>query len=219
MLKTPITTEIINYCEINGSRETDVLLSLKNKTLELNNSQMLITPIQGAFLKMLVQITHATKILEIGMFTGYSALWMALGLNKNGNLITLDISDEHLELAKEHWKIANIKEKITPIIAAAEDSIIKLINSQTKFDLIFIDANKAQYINYYESALQLLNHGGLIIIDNVLMYGQVLEHSPQKKYIKVLQELNKLIKNDNRVDIVMLPLGDGFTIARKKDYL
>lgn len=217
MLKTPITPELIKYCESLGTRESDVLLSLRNETLKLSNSQMLITPIQGALLKLLVQVTNAKSILEIGMFTGYSALWLASGLNNSGNLTTLDVSDKHLELAKQHWISANVQNKIRPIIAPADESIDALIHNNSKFDLIFIDANKSQYIEYYESSLKMLNDGGIVILDNVLMYGQVLEESPQKSFVKTLQQLNQLIKNDNRVDIVMLPVGDGLTIARKRN--
>ncbi|MDD3266505.1 MAG: O-methyltransferase [Burkholderiales bacterium] len=217
MLKTPITPELIAYCESLGTRESDILASLRNETLKLSNSQMLITPIQGAFLKLLAQITNASKILEIGMFTGYSALWLASGLNEFGSLITLDISDKHLELANKHWVAANLQDKIKPIIAPAEETLKAFIDDNFKFDIIFIDANKSQYIEYYESSLKILNDGGIIILDNVLMYGQVLAESPQKNFVKTLKQLNELIKNDNRVDMVMLPIGDGLTIARKRD--
>lgn len=216
-LKTEINEEIIEYCNIYGVRETNELKNLRLKTLELSNNQMLITPVQGAFLKLLVQISQAKNILEIGMFTGYSALWMSLGLPINGKLVTLDINDAHLDLAKTFWELAGVNDKITPIIGEASTSIQNLTQSKQQFDLIFIDANKADYIEYYNSAIKILNPNGLIIIDNVFMYGQVLEQSPQKKYVMVLQQLNTLIQNDDRVDICMLPIGDGLTLARKKD--
>lgn len=217
MLKTLITSEIINYCIEHGCRETSIAAELRDKTMIFSTSQMLITPLQGAFLKLITQISNANNVLEIGMFTGYSALWIALGLKNGALLTTLDISSQHLSLAQEHWQKAGVSDKITPVIAPAESSIAKLMSENRKFDIVFIDANKAQYIDYYESAIKLLNDNGLIIIDNVLMYGHVLDNNPPKNYIKVLQQLNELVKNDPRVDVCMLPIGDGMTIARKKD--
>lgn len=217
MLKTPITSEIINYCIEHGCRETAIAKELREKTMQFSTSQMLVTPLQGAFLKLIMQISNPNNVLEIGMFTGYSALWIALGLKDSASLTTLDINSQHLSLAQEHWQKAGVSDKITPVIAPAELSINKLLFDNRKFDIVFIDANKSQYIDYYEDAIKMLNNNGLIIIDNVLMYGHVLDNSPQKNYIKVLQQLNKLVKNDPRVDVCMLPIGDGMTIARKKD--
>lgn len=218
MLKTPITPEIIEYCTLHGARESSVASELREKSLAFANSQMLITPLQGALLKLLVQITNAKNILEIGMFAGYSSLWLASGLPQDGKLTTLDINARHLALAQEHWHKCSLNDKITPIIAPAIESLTKLKDSGALFDLIFIDANKGQYLDYYNMAIDLVRNGGLVIIDNVLMYGYVIEENPPKKnYIKILKELNKLIKDDPRVDICMLPIGDGLTIARKKD--
>lgn len=219
MLKTQISEDIINYCNEKGTRESEALQHLRNESLSLSNSQMLITQLQGAFLKLLVQIARAKNVLEIGTLTGYSALWLASGLPHDGQLITLDILDRHLALAQKHWQMAGFEHKIKPIIAPALESLAYLQNNGHKFDIIFIDANKTEYIEYYEKSLELLVDGGLILIDNVLMYGKVLENPPPKNYIKVLQELNNLIKTDNRVDICMLPIGDGITIARKKEEL
>ncbi|MEN9947167.1 MAG: hypothetical protein RLZZ293_1553 [Pseudomonadota bacterium] len=217
MLKTLITPEIIDYCCQYGVRETKQLSELRHYTMQLDQAQMLITPIQGALLKLLVQISQAKQVLEIGMFTGYSALWLALGLSQQGQLTTLDISERYLSVAQQYWHEAQVAEKITPIIAPAELTLQSFHQDKRSFDLIFIDANKAQYLEYYQASLELLNPHGLIIIDNVLMYGQVLDPAPQKKYVKSLQQLNQVLHQDPRVDICLLPVGDGLSLIRKKE--
>lgn len=217
MLKTEITTEIVDYCQEHGCREDSVLQQLHQETSQLPNAQMLITPLQGAFLKLLVEIINPQHIVEVGMFTGYSALWMASGLSENAIISTLDISDRHLELAQKYWHKAGLDNKIKPIIAPADETLKQMLADKASVDLIFIDANKGQYLEYYELAIQLLRSGGLVVVDNILMYGQVLHEQPAKNYIKTVQELNQLIKEDPRVSICMLPVGDGITIARKKE--
>lgn len=221
MLKTPITPEIIDYCQEHGCRESSALKELRAETLNLPNAQMLITPLQGAFLKLLVEMVNPQQIIEVGMFTGYSALWMASGLksrlNPEASLITLDISNQHLELAKSYWRKAGVDNQITALLAPADISMQRMLDSGLVADMVFIDANKAQYLEYYELAIKLLRPGGIVVIDNVLMYGQVLETNPDKNYIKTLQQLNQLIRDDQRVTISMLPVGDGITIARKKE--
>lgn len=216
MLKTPITAEIYAYCYAKGVRESRELQELRRETSLLANAQMQITPLQGATLAMLAQLVGAKKYLEIGMFTGYSALWVAQAL-PTAEIITLDISDVHLPLAQKYWSQAGVAANIEVRIAPAVTTLQQLHDQPQLFDMAFIDANKAEYLDYYELCLQLIRPGGLIVIDNVLMYGQVLEANPDKKYVRVLQQLNDLIANDPRVEICMLPIGDGFTLARKKD--
>lgn len=216
MLKTPISAEIYAYCHAKGVRESRELQELRRETSLLANAQMQIIPLQGATLAMLAQLVGAKKYLEIGMFTGYSALWVAQAL-PTAEIITLDISDVHLPLAQKYWSQAGVATNIEVKIAPATTTLQQLQNESQLFDMAFIDANKAEYLDYYELCLQLIRPGGLIVIDNVLMYGQVLETNPDKKYVRVLQQLNDLIANDPRVEICMLPIGDGFTLARKKD--
>lgn len=217
MPKTIITDELYQYCLDRGVREHPALVSLRQQTkVQLENSQMLISPEQGAFLAMLIRLMNVNSYLEVGVFTGYSALWAALALPETGKIVALDISDEHSALAESAWYAAKVRHKIEYIVAPAKESMQSFIAKGESFDLIFIDANKSQYLEYYELALQLVPSGGLIMIDNVFMYGQVLEDSSKKAYIKTLQKLNDLIKNDPRVDISMLPFGDGITLARKK---
>lgn len=217
MSKIELNTELLNYCVEHGVRENEILRQLRKATSELSNRQMLITPDQGALMAMIARIMNAKRYLEIGMFTGYSALWMALSMPKDAYIATLDINDKYLHLAQEYWTNADVADKITPLIGAATSSLEQMIAAKTElFDIAFVDANKSQYIEYYEMCLQLVRPGGMIIIDNVLMYGQILEESPRKNYVRILQKLNKLLKDDNRVDICLLPIGDGMTLAQKR---
>jgi predicted O-methyltransferase YrrM len=217
MPKTPLTEELYQYCLDYGVREHPLLQQLRQHSAALNQGHMLVSPDQGALLAMLAKLINARHYLEIGMFTGYSALWVALAIAPHGKVTTLDLSAEHLELANSHWRAAGVNEQIEALIAPASDSLNQLVTRGTSFDLALIDANKAQYLEYYELALKLVRPGGLIVIDNVLMYGQVLEAQPAKKYVQVLKQLNQLLATDPRVDVCMLPIGDGLTLARKKE--
>ena len=217
MPKTIITDELYDYCLAKGIREHPALSKLRQVSQELSNGQMLISPDQGALIAMLARLMNAKKYLEIGLFTGYSSLWMALNMPTDGKITTLDINDEHLSLAINAWQEAGVADKIEPLIAPAKESLQQLITTNQLYDIALIDANKSEYLDYYESCIKLVRPGGLIIIDNVLMYGGVLKTNPNKKYLQVLQQLNDLVKNDERVDIVLLTIGDGMTLARKKD--
>jgi caffeoyl-CoA O-methyltransferase len=216
MPKTTISEELYDYNLKYGVRENATLTKLRLATSLLPNSQMQISPDQGALLALLAQICEVNTFLEIGTFTGYSCLWVAQALAKNAKITTLDLSDQHLALALQHWQEAGVANKIEPLIAPAKESLTTLIAKRCSYDMAFIDANKAEYIDYYELCLELIRPGGLIVIDNVFMYGQVLEAEPDKNYVKTLQKLNELIRNDQRVDICMLAIGDGMTLARKK---
>ncbi len=219
MFKIELNQELLKYCVEHGVRENIILEQLRDATYKFSNRQMLITPDQGALMAMLARIMNATRFLEIGMFTGYSALWMALSMPQHSHITTLDINDKYLPLAQEYWEKAGVSENINPIIGKASETLQKMISNNTEyFDIAFIDANKSQYIEYYEMCLQLVRPGGIIIIDNVLMYGQILETEPRKNYVKILQKLNKLLKDDQRVDICLLPIGDGMTLAQKRSF-
>jgi len=216
MPKTDITEELYQYCLDKGVREHPELTKLRNATRSISNHHMLISQEHGAFMAMITKLIKATSYLEIGVFTGYSTLWVALALPENGKITALDISNEHSELAKNAWKNAGVLHKIDYKIDPAINSLQELIKLNAVYDLIFIDANKSQYPEYYELSLQLLPQNGLLIIDNVFMHGQILEKEPKHNYINKLKQLNEHIRNDERVDICMLPFGDGITMARKK---
>lgn len=217
MHKAVLAPDLYRYCLKYGVREHPALQELRLESSKLSNSQMLISPDQGAFMAQLARLISAKSYLEVGVFTGYSTLWMALAMPSNAKITALDISDEHLSLANAYWQRAGVAEKITAIIAPAADSLLSLQQANEVYDFAFIDANKSEYIDYYEACLRLVRPGGLIVIDNVLMYGQVLEESPRKNYVNTLKKLNDLIYHDERVDICMLAIGDGMTLARKKD--
>lgn len=217
MHKAVLAPDLYRYCLKYGVREHPALQELRLESSKLSNSQMLISPDQGAFMAQLARLISAKNYLEVGVFTGYSTLWMALAMPSNAKITALDISDEHLSLANAYWQRAGVAEKITAIIAPAADSLFSLQQANEVYDFAFIDANKSEYIDYYEACLRLVRPGGLIVIDNVLMYGQVLEESPRKNYVNTLKKLNDLIYHDERVDICMLAIGDGMTLARKKD--
>jgi len=153
--------------------------------------------------------------LEIGTFTGFSTLTMALALPNGGKIITLDHDEKIVHVAKNFFKKGNLENKIETVISPALDTLKKFLQEGKKFDLIFIDADKGNYKNYYELSLNLINERALIIFDNVLWHGDVYKKTATDKQTNIMREFNKYIKNDNRVEKVILPLGDGLTICRK----
>jgi caffeoyl-CoA O-methyltransferase len=198
---------------INKTEPTSKLLQeLVSETHEKTTlPQMLTGPIEGRFLKLIVQIIQAKRILEIGTFTGYSALSMAEGLPDTGELITLDIDPDVIAIARKYFERSEHGHKIRIMQGQALETIKKLAGN---FDLVFIDADKENYSNYYEAALPLIRSGGVVIIDNVLWGGKVL--SPKDASDKAIVAVNDLVSKDNRVDRVLLPIRDGIFLIRKK---
>tara|TARA_B100001063_G_scaffold246594_1_gene286484 strand:+ start:89 stop:742 length:654 start_codon:yes stop_codon:yes gene_type:complete len=192
----PVQQEIINY----------------NKTLgEIKRMQ--IDPAQCYFLHLIIKITNIKKVLEIGTFTGLSTLSISLALPEDGKLISLDKNKETNRIALNFFKKAKQDHKIKTIIKPALESLEELKNS--KFDMIFIDADKMNYKKYYEKSLKFIDKGGLIIVDNVLWHGEVAEKKNLNKYTLKIREFNAYIANDKRVEQIIIPLGDGMTICRK----
>jgi len=193
-----------------------VLKEIVNYNVSLGNQKKLqISISQAQFLQTIIKTSNIKKILEIGSFTGFSTLSMVLALPDDGLLISLDKNSEFSKKAKTFYDKANVN-KITQIIKPALESLIELENSKQKFDLIFIDADKENYVNYYEKSIQLINKNGLIIIDNVLWHGEVADKSKNDKFTKIIRDFNKHIKDDSRVTKNILPIGDGLTICIKK---
>ena len=192
----PIQKEIINY---------NILLG------DIKKMQIAISQCQ--FLHLIIKISNIKKILEIGTFTGLSTLSMALALTENGKITTLDKNEETNKIAINFFKKAKQDHKIKTIIKPALESLDE-IKDQT-FDLIFIDADKMNYKKYYESSLNLLNFGGLIIIDNVLWHGEVVDKNNDDKFTLNIKDFNNYIAKDERVEKLIVPLGDGMTICRK----
>ena len=211
-----LTKEIENYIN-NHSRE---LTLVQKEIISYNNSlgdikKMQISISQCHFLHLIVKISNIKKILEIGTFTGLSGLTMSLSLPRDGILITLDKSAERNKIATNFFKKANQENKIETIIGPALESLSNLKKEEKKFDLIFIDAYKENYKNYYNQSLDLIEKNGLIIIDNVLWHGEVVYEKKQDKLTKVIREFNSYINKDDRTENLMIPVGDGLTVCRK----
>ncbi len=198
--------------------EPAVMRELRERTASLAMAMMQITAEQGSFMGLLVRLTGARRILEIGTFTGYSALSMASALPADGKLIASDVSEEWTAIAREYWRKANIADRITLILKPGRDVIADLLanNEAGTFDMMFIDADKHNYDHYYEGGLKLLRAGGLMMIDNVLWGGDVADLSKTDADTSALRALNAKIRGDSRVDFSMVPIGDGLTLVRKK---
>ena len=214
-----ITGPLAAYYNQAGYREAPILAELRAETRRRTGSdaQMQIAPEQGAFMGLTAGLAQARQILEIGTFTGYSSLAMALAAPE-AELTAVDVSEEFTSLAKVYWKKAGVEGRITLRLDGGEAAIAALLaqGKAGSFDLCFIDADKTGYDAYYEGALKLLKQGGLIMIDNVLWSGDVADNSKTDADTTALRTLNRKIQGDERVDMVIVPIGDGLTLARKK---
>jgi len=198
-------------------REPDILARLRNETLNRPDAGMQISPEQGQFMALLLKLIGARRTLEVGTFTGYSALVCALALPQDGQLITLDIDEGTTAIAQRYWAEAGIANRIELRLGRAEDSLRNFLDSddQGSFDFMFIDADKTSYSIYYEMGLHLLRSGGLLVFDNVLWAGRVADPDAKDADTQALKAINLKIHADPRVDISMVPIGDGLTLARK----
>ena len=213
-----ITDSIYKYLCENSLREDEVLSSLRAYTYRMQQRNMQISPEQGKFMQLLIKLIGAKNTIEIGVFTGYSSLCVALALPLDGKIIACDISTKYTDIAEKYWKDANVRDKIDLRIGPALATLQKLIDKglSNTFDFSFIDADKINYDNYYELSLKLLRPGGLIAIDNVLWSGDVVDERINDIDTESIRSLNKKIYIDKRVDISILPIGDGLTLALKK---
>ncbi|BFT64837.1 class I SAM-dependent methyltransferase [Pseudomonas moorei] len=199
-------------------RETPLLKRLRDETQALPMARWQVAPEQGQFLALLVKLTGARRLLEIGTFTGYSALCMAAALPDDGSLICCDMPGDYNATARRYWQEAGLAGRIDLRLAPALQTLDELERQgqDGRFDLVFIDADKANYPTYLEHALRLLRVGGLAVFDNTLWSGRVLEENPQSADTRAIQALNRALKDDSRVDLSLLPLGDGLTLCRKR---
>ena len=211
-----LTDNLEKYIVDHSEDLSDIQKEILDYNLSLGDQKKLqISISQAQFLQTLIKISDIKKVLEIGSFTGFSALSMALALPNDGSLISLDKNAEFSKKAKTFYDKANVN-KIKQIIKPALESLKVLKNSKQKFDLIFIDADKENYINYYEKCIEMIDKNGLIIIDNVLWHGEVADNSKNDKFTNIIRDFNKHIKDDNRILKNIIPIGDGLTICIKK---
>ncbi|PPT10622.1 O-methyltransferase family protein [Geitlerinema sp. FC II] len=199
-------------------REPELLTQLREETAKLPMSNMQIAPEQGQFMALLVQLMGAKKAIEIGVFTGYSSLAVALALPENGKLVACDVDEEYTAIARRYWEKAGVSGKIDLHLAPALETLDRLLEDgqAETFDFAFIDADKRNYPNYYEKSLQLLRRGGLIAIDNVLWSGRVADSEDTDKRTQAIRDFNQKLYEDDRVMLSLVPIADGLTLALKQ---
>jgi len=214
----PYSIELRNYLWEKGLDENPVLKRLREETENHPFALMQICPEQGALMANLVRLISAKKAIEVGTFTGYSALAVALALPEDGYLLACDISEEFTSIGKPYWEEAGVSENIDLQIAPAVETLKSKIEDgeSNTYDFAFIDADKINYLNYYELCLDLIRSGGVIAIDNVLWGGSVIDSARTDDDTKAIREINDFIVSDKRVNISMIPVGDGVTLAVKK---
>jgi predicted O-methyltransferase YrrM len=214
----PLDDNLYRYLLDHSLRETDLLRKLREVTSQEELSRMQIAPEQGQFMALLVELLGAERIIEIGTFTGYSALCMAQALPQNGELICCDTSIEWTDIAQSFWREAGVDERIHLHLAPALDTLDRLLEQGAagSFDMAFIDADKPNYLNYYERCLRLLRTGGLLLFDNTLWGGAVADPQDRDPDTLAIRELNDALHHDERVGISLVPIGDGLTLARKR---
>ena len=208
-----ITEKLQNYINDFGLKLNPIQKEIINYNKSLGDvKRMQVDPVQCHFLHLIIKVSNIKNVLEIGTFTGLSALSISLALPDDGKLIALDKNEDTNKIAKDFFKKANQNHKIQTIINPALYTLKELSNQ--KFDMVFIDADKMNYKKYYEKSLGLINQGGLIIIDNVLWHGEVVDEKNDDKFTINIREFNKFVSEDKRVEQIIIPLGDGMTVCR-----
>lgn len=211
-----LSAELQRYLVEHSVRETDVERRVREDTASHPKSNMQIAPEQAQMMKVMAKMVDARLALEIGVFTGYSAMAVASALPPDGRLIACDVDEEFAGIARRNWKDAGLDHKIELRIGPAIDTLDDLNREGARFDFAFIDADKVNLRNYYERVLSLLRPGGVVLIDNVFRGGDVVDASIDDASVRATRELNDLIIADDRVDPCMLPIADGVTVARKR---
>jgi len=208
-----INKDILEYSEKYSQQEPEILQELNREThLKILNPRMLSGFFQGRLLSIISKLIKPKKVLEIGTYTGYSAICIAEGMNKNGIIHTIDKNEELNTIQKKYFKKSGLENNIIQYNGCALDIIPKI---EEKFDLIFIDADKENYINYFNLVIDKLNNNGVILADNVLWSGKVINFEDHDLTTNVLREFNRMVNNDKRVETILLPIRDGISIIRK----
>jgi len=215
---TPLSDELYQYLLDVSLRDRDVLRRLREETAGMENATMQIGPDQGQLMALLVELIGARNALEVGTFTGYSALCVALALPEDGRLVACDISEEWTSVGRRYWEEAGVAHKIDLRLGPAADTLEALLAEERagSFDFAFIDADKSGYETYYELVLRLLRPGGLAAIDNTLWEGKVADPSATDRDTEAIRAFNLRLKDDERVSLSLVPIGDGLTLARKR---
>lgn len=208
---------LYQYILDHSLREPEILVRLREHTANHPQARMQISPEQGQLMSLLVRLMGAKKTLEVGVFTGYSSLSVALALPPEGRLIACDVSEDYTTIARQYWQEAGVAHKIDLHIAPALETLDRLLaeGQAGSFDFAFIDADKGNYHNYYDRALALLRPGGLLAIDNVLWSGRVAEAQSSDKIVQTMRNFNQKLAQDERIQVSLLPIGDGLTLAWK----
>jgi O-methyltransferase len=213
-----MTDTLYKYLLEHSLRDHPVLRELREETARLPQSVMQIGADQGQFMALLARLVGARRCLEIGVFTGYSSLAVAMALPDDGHILALDVSDEWTSIARRYWKKAGVEHKIELKLGKAMSTLDALVAQRDtpRFDMVFIDADKGNYLGYYERCLELVRRGGLIAIDNTLWSGRVADPANKDVDTIALRAFNDALHHDERIDLALLPVGDGITLALKR---
>jgi len=207
------------YLLAHSLREAPALAALRAETASHPKVNMQIAPEQGQFMQMLVRLTGARRAIEVGVFTGYSSLAVMLAMPKDARLLALDVSEEFTAIARRHWQAAGVADRIELVIAPARDTLdVRIAAGESgRYDFAFIDADKGGYLAYYERLMKLVRPGGLIAVDNTLWSGEVADPENRDSDTVALREFNDVLHKDPRIDLTLLPVGDGLTLARIRE--
>jgi len=213
-----LTDSLYEYLLSVSLREPHLLRRLREETAALPNARMQIAPEQGQFMALLVQLAGARRCLEVGVFTGYSSLAVALALPDDGRIVACDVSEEWTTVARRYWSAAGVAHKIDLRLAPALETLAGLLGAGEagSYDFAFLDADKENYPSYYERLLELLRPGGLIVADNTLWSGRVADPANDEASTVALRRFNEQLHRDERIDLSLVPIGDGLTLARKR---
>lgn len=213
-----LTDALYDYMHAVSLREPEILTRLRAETAEHPRGGMQISPEQGQLMRLLIELLGVKRIIEIGVFTGYSSLSMALALPSDGKLIACDVSEVFTAIARRYWRDAGVDGRIDLRLAPAVETLDRLLadGAAGSFDMAFIDADKENYDTYFEKCLTLLRPGGLLLVDNVLWSGRVIKADDKTADTEAIRALNRKLHADERISICMLPIGDGLTLARKR---
>jgi predicted O-methyltransferase YrrM len=210
--------DVYDYVLAHGVREPAILARLREETAAHPMAQMQIEPLQGAIFRLLVELLDARSYVEVGTFTGYSSLAVALAMPADGRLVCCDVSEEYTNVARRYWAEAGVADRVDLRIGPGIQTLDGLLaeGRENTFDLAFIDADKKSYPEYYERCLRLVRPGGVVALDNVLWGGEIADMTKQDRDTLALRAVNELVRDDERVTEVLLPVADGMTLARKR---